>query len=316
MRAGPLTPFLERFGYVVLDGGVATALEERGHRLDDALWSGRVLLESPEAIAEVHRAYVRAGAHCITTASYQVSFPGFEAAGLDADDCREALRRSVALALAARDAAEPDAALAPLVAASVGPYGAYLADGSEYRGGYGVDRVALEEFHRERLTLLTASGADLLACETIPSLEEAEVLVALMEETPGAVGWVTFTCRDERTLSDGTPFADAVRLCAEASSVVGVGVNCTPPELIGPLLASVDGAVPVPFVVYPNSGELWDAVEKRWSGQGTAEPLLASAETWVEAGARVLGGCCRVGPGDIAGLGRVLAKSARAERPE
>jgi len=308
----PFRPFLERQGFVVLDGGLATALEARGHDLSSALWSARLLLDDPDAVRAVHDAYLRAGADCITSAGYQASFEGLEAAGLGRSEAEAVLRRSVELAIEARDAFWADPAnragrLRPIVAASAGPYGAYLADGSEYDGRYGVGREALERFHGGRLAVLADTPADVIAFETIPSLAEAEVIGGLLAARPQARSWITFTCRDGGTLRDGTPIQDAVRACSGVDALVAIGVNCTAPRHVGALVEQVAGATYLPIVVYPNSGEGYDRERKAWTG--SADAWLEQVPAWVRAGAVVVGGCCRVGPDQIRELRRVLERS-------
>jgi len=318
LRTGsPLGRLLERQGFVVLDGGLATALEAAGHRLDTALWSARLLIDAPDAIRAVHRAYLEAGADCITTATYQASVPGFRAAGLSEEEGEALIARSVALACDERDRywAEIDEAtdrLRPLVAASVGPYGAYLADGSEYDGRYGVGPNELRAFHGSRLRQLAASGADLLACETIPSAAEAEALLELLDELPGTHAWVSFSCRDGAHLHDGTPLRAVARACATHEAVVAVGVNCTAPSFIVDLVGSI-GDLGRPVLAYPNSGEAYDAVTKRWHETGEPGRWIEGVDAWVDAGASVVGGCCRVGPDEIRALrSRLEERSARS----
>jgi len=308
-RPDPFGPILARQSIVVLDGGLATALEAAGHALDTPLWSARLVLDAPDAVRAVHTAYLEAGADCITSAGYQASFEGFTAAGLSPTEAEHALRRAVGLALEARDAfwAEPANRVGrarPLVAASAGPYGAYLADGSEYRGRYGVARGVLESFHARRLEVLAASGADVLALETIPSLEEAEVLGELLARvrTPGA--WVSFTCRDGARLRDGSPIEEAAAACARRAGVVALGVNCTHPRDVGALLGRLRAVTDLPLVAYPNSGEVYDAASASWRGPGADLGWLGLVSDWVEAGARMVGGCCRVGPDAILELRR------------
>ena len=231
----PFAPHLERFGFVVLDGGLATALEREGHDLRDELWSARLLLDDPAAIEEVHGAYLRAGADCITTGAYQATVSGLEGRGVSRADAVAALRRSTELAVSAVRAMRPTdgrgeaGALTPLVAASVGPYGAWLADGSEYDGRYGRSVDELADFHRERFAVLASSGADVLACETIPSATETEALLDLLGETPNCWAWFAFTCADDRMIRDGTPIEDVIDACAERERVAAVGLNCTEP---------------------------------------------------------------------------------------
>lgn len=292
----------------MLDGGLATELEARGHDLSGSLWSARLLRDEPSAIRAVHEAFFRAGASVAITASYQASVEGFASQGIGAEEARGLIGRSVALA---REAADTVAADEPargpfLVAASVGPYGAAQADGSEYRGDYGVARATLRAFHGERLDLLLAAGPDLLAVETIPSGEEAAVVAALLRERPAVRAWISFQCRDETSLADGTPLEDAVAEVECVPSVVAVGVNCVPPGLVEPLLVRARRATALPLVAYPNDGRSWDATARAWRGLG----VVAGPETvarWVALGARYIGGCCGVRPDGIARLARSLA---------
>lgn len=299
----PLAPFLEDARSVVLDGGLATELEAQGLDLDHPLWSARVLRERPEAIRAVHRSYLDAGADVVTTASYQATLQGFAREGLDADASAGLLRLSVALARQARDEARRPASL---VAASVGPYGAFLANGAEYTGAYDLDEAGLVAFHRERFAILAAAGADLLACETIPSLVEARALARLLRATPGAWGWLSFSCRDGERLSDGTPFVDAVRELAPRPEVVAIGVNCTAPRHVASLLRAAAAVTTKPLLAYPNSGERYDASTRTWLGTASPDDWGRRGLEWRAAGARLIGGCCRTGPGHIATLRRAL----------
>jgi homocysteine S-methyltransferase len=307
----PLQPFLDGQPALILDGGLATTLEDHGCDLTDELWSARILLEDPDAIGRVHREFLAAGADCITTATYQATVPGLMQRGLDPEQARARLDLAVELAVGARDGfwahrANRAGRLKPLVAAGIGPYGAYLADGSEYRGQYGIPNDELRRFHQDRWDVLAAGRADLLACETLPCLAEALVLLDLLEDTPGRWAWFSFSCGDGSRLADGTPFPEAVRACDGAWRVAGIGVNCTAPEFIGPLLAIARPLTDKPLIVYPNSGELYDPRQKTWSPGPQPGPLARWGPRWVEAGARAVGGCCRFGPRDIAGLRREL----------
>jgi homocysteine S-methyltransferase len=307
VSGSPLDPFLAAQGVVVLDGGLATALEAAGYVLDTHLWSASVLLEAPQAIIEVHRRYLEAGADCITTASYQATHAGFGQLGLSPEECDEALRLSVRLALRARDDfwardRSVDGRMRPVVAASIGPYGAYLADGSEYDGRYGVGSEDLVRFHRRRFEVLAASEADILACETIPSRVEADVLLSLLDEATDAWAWLSFSCRDGCHLWDGTPFVDAVSACSAHERVAAVGVNCTAPGHISELLGAAERVTDLPLLAYPNSGERFNAVTKAWEGSGAGKEWLEGVDEWYASGARVVGGCCRVGPDVIRAL--------------
>ncbi len=307
MTSNPLFNLIERQGRVILDGGLATALEERGHNLDDALWSARLLIEEPEAIRRVHLDFLEAGADCITSSSYQATVQGFSDRGLSKNEGRDLLRLSTDLALDARDtfwshSANRRGRLRPLVAASIGPFGAFLADGSEYTGAYEINDAALYEFHQERWRVLAESPADLLGCETLPSLREARVLLQLLKETPGRWAWLSFTCRDGLHLSDGTPFADAVRACSQKPGVAAVGVNCTAPRFISSLIEQTRSITDLPFIVYPNSGEVYDPTAKGWRPGGSTGTWVDDAARWSDLGATALGGCCRVGPRTITEL--------------
>jgi len=309
----PITRFVERQGVMVLDGGLATALEARGWNLDDELWSARMLLESPEEIRQVHLDFLLAGADCLTTSSYQATPSGLEKRGLTDIEANELLRTSTRLAVEARELFWSDEAnrqnrLLPLVAASIGPYGAYLADGSEYTGNYDITDDALYEFHLGRWRILGESSVDLFACETIPSQREADVLLRLLRETPSLWAWMSFSCRDGRHLHDGSRIVDAARACDAESHVAAVGVNCTSPQLVSDLIGEIRKATDKPVIVYPNSGELYNAADKTW--RGAREPLdwAESSAQWAQLGATCVGGCCRVGPQEISNTRRQLVK--------
>jgi homocysteine S-methyltransferase len=283
---------------LISDGGLATELEARGHDLSDPLWSARLLADDPRQIVAVHAAYFRAGAKIATTASYQASFEGFAARGIDRREATGLLRRSVELAKAARD----EAGAGDLcVAASVGPYGAALADGSEYRGRYGLSVAALMRWHRPRLEVLAAAGADVLALETVPDVDEAEALVNLVRSV-GVPAWLSYTIEGTKTRA-GQPLADAFEVAAGIPEIVAIGVNCCAPDDVLPAIRMADIGKPV--IVYPNSGERWDG--RAWIGPRRFCAQLAGQ--WAAAGANVIGGCCRVGPADIADVRRTLAPS-------
>ena len=300
-------PFFANQGVVILDGALATELEQRGAVLNDALWSARLLADDPGLIRQVHEDYLRAGADVITTASYQATFAGFARRGLGHDETAALMRHSVELALAARDHfwADPANRLGrqrPLVAASIGPYGAYLADGSEYRGDYGLSTAELKDFHHPRMAVLAASGADLLACETIPCAEEGEALVQLLAEFAPLPAWLSFSCRSGSEVADGGLFAEAAALANRSEQVLAVGVNCTAPRYVEDLLRAAAGVTAKPLLCYPNSGEAWDPLHNCWVGSSGVTDFRAPAVRWRAAGARLIGGCCRTTPDDIRAL--------------
>jgi homocysteine S-methyltransferase len=309
--ANPVARILAAQGVVILDGGLATELEARGFDLDDELWSARLLAEDPEAIRRVHFDYLVAGADCLVTASYQATIEGFRRSGRSESQAIDLLLRSVRLAVAARDEfwSDPEhrrGRLRPLVAASVGPYGAARADGSEYTGDYDLDEEGLVDFHRARFVLLAASGADLLACETIPSGAEARALARLLAEHPETWAWLSFSCRDGRSLRDGTDFAALVAELDAFSNLAAIGVNCTSPQHVADLVRRAEGITAKPIVVYPNSGETYDVAGRRWRPPAAPTDFAAAAQTWQALGAKLVGGCCRVGPPEIAAMRRAL----------
>ncbi len=287
----------------VLDGGVASELSRQGLDLSDELWSARVLIDAPEAIERVHEEYYLAGADIAITASYQASYGGFAKRGLNTEATNVLLRRSVELAQSARDRVslrlrqESEQPRDLLVAASVGPYGAVLHDGSEYRGDYGLSEDALVDFHRDRLNVLISAGPDLIACETIPSRTEAAALVRLLGEHAGAEAWMTFTCCDGKHTSAGDSIAECARWLDGVPQIVALGINCTAPELVESLIREIASGTAKPIVVYPNSGEAWDADARCWTGN--ADRFTTYVPTWLKAGATWIGGCCRTTPDDI-----------------
>ncbi|MFI8180365.1 homocysteine S-methyltransferase [Actinacidiphila glaucinigra] len=285
-------------GPVVLDGGLSNQLADQGCDLDGALWSARLLADAPEQIEAAHTAYVRAGARVLITSGYQATYEGFAARGIGRGEATALLRRSVALArAAARDRDDV------WVAASVGPYGAMLADGSEYRGRYGLSVAQLERFHRPRMETLAEAGPDVLALETVPDTDEAEALLRIAEGL-GVPVWLSYTVTGGATRA-GQPLEDAFRIAADSDAVIAVGVNCCDPADATRAVETAAATVDRPVVVYPNSGETWDGRARDWSGGRAFDPALAAV--WQRSGARLIGGCCRVGPAQISALARALA---------
>ena len=288
-------------GPVVLDGGMSNQLASAGHDLSDELWSARLLAERPEAITEAHLAYFEAGADVAITSSYQATFEGFAKRGISREEAAELLTLSVELAREAARRAK--GARRPLwVAASVGPYGAMLADGSEYRGRYGLSVAELEAFHRPRLEVLAAAGPDVLALETVPDTDEAEALLRAVHGL-GVPAWLSYSVAGDRTRA-GQPLEEAFALAADADEVIAVGVNCCVPEDVPGAIEIAARATGKPVVVYPNSGEVWDAQARAWTGRSTFAP--EEVRGWRESGARLIGGCCRVGPEAIASIAGTL----------
>jgi homocysteine S-methyltransferase len=278
--------------FIKLDGGLSTALELNGNKLSTSLWTGELIRTAPNEITKAHLDFINAGAQIIITSAYQLSYIGCENRGWSSAQTDEALYKSTQLAI---DAVS-QSGQAVKVAASVGPYGAALADGSEYRGNYGVGKSALKQFHARRIEVLISSNPDYLALETMPDTQEVEVLLDLLSNCPIPY-WISYSCKEGNQTNAGQSFASAVDL---AQSAMAVGVNCTAPELITGLLSSASSAVP--YVVYPNSGRTWDAVEKVWIGTtqvGFADSLV---KEWMDQGAEIIGGCCGIGPKEITSL--------------
>lgn len=306
---------------MALDGGLASELERAGHDLNDPLWSAKVLLEAPEAVLAVHRAFLEAGADCIVTATYQATFQGFAERGLGEADAEAAFGRGVELAVRARDHFWARARrrsrrrrLRPLVAAGVGPYGASLADGSEYRGDYGIGAEALESFHRRRWRTLARSAADLIACETIPTLAEVRALARLADEF-GKPAWISFSCPDRGRLADGTELEEAVAVAAAAPGVFALGVNCTAPGNATELVAAIAAGTEKAVVAYPNAGGKWDPKAKRWDA---AEVGAGEPETGAEGGeagtGEPAGAGASAGTGESAGAGASAGTDESADQ--
>ena len=319
VQTDPFAPLLARRGAVVIDGALATELERRGADLRDPLWSARVLLEQPAMIRAVHDDYFQAGADVAITATYQATFETLALRGLDARAAAALMALAVQLAIDSRDAhwsprATDAEAVKPLVAASVGPYGAYLADGSEYVGNYALDEDALVGWHRRRFSVLASSGADLLACETIPCGAESRALLRLLDEHPDVRAWITFTARDGGHIANGERFADVARECGSHSQVVAVGINCTAPQHVASLIREARSATDTAIIVYPNSGETYDATSGRWLPSDVCAPFAEEAARWLDAGATIVGGCCRTTPDDIRVVRALVDRRRRSER--
>jgi len=308
MSINTLKTLLQK-GIVISDGAMATELEKRGVATDSALWSATAMQSQPAAITAVHQSYFAAGAQIATTNTYQANVPAFVQAGIPAMQARQLIQKAVTLANQARDDyAAQHAGFHGVVAGSIGPYGAYLADGSEYTGKYHLDEVAYQAFHRERLQLITQVGVDVLALETMPNFEEVQALVHLVTaEFPDQPYWVSFSIENPTTLCDGTSLATAARWVAQQPNVVAVGVNCTRLENIEPALKTLRAAVDIPLIVYPNSGDEYDPITKTWQPNADSQPYGSFVPSWMAAGANVIGGCCRTTPADIAAAAKIVA---------
>ena len=295
-------------GVHVIDGGLATELEYRGARIDGPLWSAHVLEDQPEILVAVHRAYIEAGAECIATCSYQVSRIGYAEVGLQPERADAALLRSVELARSVV-AEYPDRRV--LVAGSLGPYGAALHNGGEYHGNYDCAFEDLVRFHRERIEIFARATdkqrPDLLAFETFPSLDEARAVGEAMKPWPELRAWFSFSCRDSGHVSHGERVADCAAAVAAFPQTIAIGVNCVPPGWVPSLIAELRTGSDKPILVYPNSGEGWDAARRVWTGNTDSADFGAGAAEWFAAGAQIVGGCCRTRPAHI----REVARAAR-----
>lgn len=320
MSIDPIADRLREHEVLVLDGALATELEREGFDLRDPLWSAKVLLEAPDAIRALHTRYLEAGADIATSATYQATFEGFARRGIDARRAADLMQLAVDLARDARDAfwREPANRVGraePLVAASVGSYGAFLADGSEYSGDYGLGRGSLFEFHAPRIRVLAASGADLLAFETIPSLVEANALVAVLNTLERVPAWLSFSCRDGQRTCHGERIEECVEAVADCEQLVAIGINCTAPRFAVELVRRIRAVTDKPIVAYPNSGERYDAATRAWTGAPEAIDFDALARELRDAGARLIGGCCRTTPRDIAAVRHITGRSRTSNHP-
>lgn len=308
----PIEKILKSHKIIILDGALATELERKGCNINDSLWSAKVLAENPEVIKEVHYDYFKSGADCAITSSYQATVEGFIKRGFSDLEARKLIKKSVEIAVEARNEFwnnldDKESRPYPLVAASVGPYGAYLADGSEYRGDYKITEEELMEFHRERIGILVQAGADILACETIPSFIEAKVIAKLLEEFKDTYCWISFSCKNNSQINDGTLISDCTKLLNNYEQIAAVGINCTAPKYVSSLISEIKNNTKKPIVLYPNSGEEYDANLKVWNGCSEGKCYGEHAKVWYEDGARLIGGCCRTTPEDI----KEIAKWAR-----
>jgi homocysteine S-methyltransferase len=293
----------------LIDGGMSNELERQGCDLNHRLWSAKLLATNPEAIIQAHLAYLNAGAQCITTASYQASVTGFMDMGYDRAESEAFILSSVELAEEAIDRyiSSRPGAFRPLIAASIGPYGAFLSDGSEYRGNYGIAHDALRVFHLDKITLMDRSHVDVFACETIPDFQEVKILDEILKTTQKPA-WMSFSCKDNRHLNDGTDIGECAAFLAGHPNIFAIGVNCTDPKYISGLIKSIkENSGAKKIIVYPNSGESYHAQSKTWMGLSNPDAFMEMSKEWMDLGVDIIGGCCRIGPEHIKGLSNVLA---------
>lgn len=293
---------------LLLDGGLSNVLESAGFALNHALWSAKLIESHPESIVNAHLDYLKAGAQCIITSSYQASIRGLMNNGANQQSAETLILKTVELAEKAihRFYHPKIHAQKPLIAASIGPFGAFLADGSEYHGKYGVSDEELRHFHLRRIEILDQSNADFFACETIPSFQEAKILATILDDTSKSA-WMSFTCKDGKHVNDGTPIGEVVTFLAKHPNLFALGINCTAPKYVSSLIDEIkSNCGEKKIVVYPNSGEIYNAKTKTWQTTETADHLVATAKNWLDQGADIIGGCCRIGPEQIRGLNNMF----------
>ena len=307
----PIKPILEQKKHMIIDGALASELQRRGCDLNDSLWSAKVLIEQPELIQQVHYDYFKAGADCAITASYQATPMGFAQKGIELEESIKLIKTSVKLAQQAKmqylNDIKQDKAL--FIAGSVGPYGAYLANGSEYTGDYQLSESEFIAFHKDRVTALIDAGVDILACETMPSFLEIKALVKLIQQFPMVNCWFSLTLKDQQHISDGTPLTEVIEYLNSIEQIVSVGINCIALEKVTPALEVLSKLTSKPLIVYPNSGEEYDPTTKQWHKNHHHNCTFANQlDTWIKLGAKLIGGCCQTTPEDIVEIHQLLNK--------
>ncbi len=297
-------------GPTVLDGAMATELEAAGVPMHESLWSAAAIASAPERISAVHTAYLDAGARVIETNTYQATTLGLTDAGAQPGQARGLIRDAAELAtLAVEEWTDENPGRRALVAGSIGPFGAYLSDGSEYTGAYELTDTEYRAFHVERLNALDEMGVDVLAVETMPKLSEARAVAGLIADETSRPAWVSFQVRreaDSVVLAAGTAVAEAARWAQSADVVAAVGVNCVEPGLVCPALREIAAHTDKPLVCYPNSGEAWDARGRRWLPDDAGVDWDRLVPQWLGLGARLIGGCCRTSPRDTARIAAAM----------
>ena len=307
----PIKPLLEQKKHMIIDGALASELQRRGCDLNDSLWSAKVLIEQPELIQQVHYDYFVAGADCAITASYQATPMGFAPKGIELEESIKLIKTSVKLAQQAKmqylNDIKQDKAL--LIAGSVGPYGAYLANGSEYTGDYQLSESEFIAFHKDRVAALIDAGVDILACETMPSFLEIKALAKLIQQFPMVNCWFSLTLKDQKHISDGTPLTEVIEYLNSIEQIVSVGINCIALEKVTPALEVLSKLTSKPLIVYPNSGEEYDPTTKQWHKNHHHNCTFANQlDTWIKLGAKLIGGCCQTTPEDIVEIHQLLNK--------
>ena len=308
-----INKILENQKTIILDGALGTQIQQNGYDANDSLWSAKYLSENPEVIKEVHLQYLSSGADCIITSSYQASIEGFVQKGLSEEKAIELIKSSIFLAKEVRDdfwlENKSEDRFKPLVAASIGPYGAYLADGSEYSGDYAISDEELRAFHKRRLEIIIETKPDLLAVETIPSFKEAKIIVELLKEYEDIESWVTFSAKDETYTNAGDNIVECMKYLETQKHICAVGVNCTAPQYILTIIENTKNVCSKPIVVYPNGGSKYNPITKVWEkGDISADEFAKMAYLWYQKGAAIIGGCCETGPEEIKAIRKCLSR--------
>ncbi|KAK9510452.1 hypothetical protein O3M35_005239 [Rhynocoris fuscipes] len=301
----------------LIDAGFSTQLARHTTKQIDGhpLWTSQFLFADKEICTIVHREFIRAGSKIIRTNSYQASVPSFmEHMNISQQDAIKAIKESVAFAKKAITEEEESSGKKQnvQVAGSVGPYGACLHDGSEYTGSYceNITKEELIEWHRPRIKALLDGGVDLLAFETIPCSIEAFALLHLLKEFPKTKAWLSFSIKNESQISNGEEFAEVASACWELGSkqLLAIGANCVNPLYVTPLFtALIKKNASIPFIAYPNSGEVYDGELKQWVGKANKR-VTAFVEEWLNLGISYLGGCCRTTPADLQEMAQKITK--------
>jgi homocysteine S-methyltransferase len=307
-----LTDILEKQKVLILDGALGTQLQKNGYDVNDSLWSAKFLSENTEAIKQVHLEYLEAGADCIITSSYQASFEGFMKKGFSQEEAKKLIELSIEIAKDVRDdfwgnLENKNNRIKPLIAASIGPYGAFLADGSEYTGNYGISKKELTNFHKKRLDIIVNKNPDILACETMPSLEEVKILSELLKEYKELDSWITFSAKDGSVTNANDDIVQCASWLNEQKDITAIGINCTAPQFISSLIEKIKSVCNKPIVVYPNGGSAYNPITKIWEKSDTNPSEFAKmSHLWQNQGASLIGGCCETGPKEIKAIREIL----------
>ena len=284
---------------IVLDGAMSDELERQGVQTNNKLWTATALIDQLDKVYQAHMDYFNAGAELIITDTYQANVQAFEKAGYSKTEAEQFIRNAVKIAKKARDDFEKQTGKHNYVAGTIGAYGAYLADGSEYRGDYQLTSDEYLAFHLPRLKLVLAEKPDLIALETQPKLAEPVTVLDWLKEQRQIPVYVSFTLKDAKHLSDGTPIAEAVKKISQYQQVFAIGINCVSPTIVQDALSEFSQYTKKPLVVYPNLGASYDPQIKQWRKFTNDFNFEELTKSWYQAGARLIGGCCTTGPKEI-----------------